>query len=541
MKTQSQVEKAPSTLLFNDSKENVTSENAELSAPTFFRSTFRWFFGLFLGLLFFLGGVFLGWRGGWFIQNDMEKQLDNIVDLKLFHRFLKGHPITPNICRHTASSDLNGAFREVDCLITFRRAFPDRGKVLDKVILRKFRALHKRLQNEAADWRTVARWKYLYQLGTRLYPVRNKQAANAPIPIYQVNGHHLAMPFWLKESLKRDIGPLFHLDTHNDMRAVPSPKDVLEAVQKLKHNRDIKQAWHTIAHAVYDCAMPVAGGVLTVKFDRVIWGKPDWNGYPEFVNRQFFFARPKPGVPVATLPKGLSGKKLAEKKKELKEFEEKRSHFRLYYDPALEPHKAPFDNQDAWVVVSKKQRPLNDSFELFTPFRLTILTTDKDVDPSGRGKGRDMLTRLLRAIPPGKFTLDLDIDYFASIDSTPGFKRKAGSDPEWDLDKMKKRRAFISKNMEKFKKLLIALKRKKRIPAVITIADSTYMTFALDPVAEGQSEYTPVEHAAFIGKKVREIFKEVYGEKVIPRKISKRPPSTPRNARKSSPHSPHEN
>lgn len=420
------------------------------------------------------------------------------------------------LCAKVASDDFHGAYREIDCLINYRRTFPKKAKALTALIREKFRLLHKRLQTESTDWRTAARWKLLYLLGTRMYPVENKIAENAEIPVYEFNGHHMAVPFWLKERLRgRELGTLFHFDTHNDMRAVPSPKKVLEAVKNLKNNRKIKSSWHTISHSIYDCAMPVSGGILTVKYDRVVWGKPSWNGYPEFVNRTFFYGRPLSGIPVAVIPQGLSAKKKKKAEKRLKESEKKRSHFRLYYDQKIDKTKTKIPKQDAWIVVTDKQRPSHRKFGMFTPFTFTILTSDQELDARGNGSGKKMFQKLLKSLPKGKFTLDLDLDYFASVDSTESFKRAAGSDPEWQLDLLAKRRKFLKKNIAKFRNLLLALKHHKREPSLITIADSTYLTFAFDEIAQGQSEYTPIEHTAFIRRRIRKLFREIYGTRVV--------------------------
>lgn len=349
-----------------------------------------------------------------------------------------------------------------------------------------------------------------------MYPVQNKWGKHAEIPVYEVNGHHLATPFWIKESMRRKIGPLFHLDTHNDMRAVPSPKDVLEAIKKLRHNRDVKNAWHTIAHSIYDCAMPVAGGVLSAGITHVVWGKPSWNGYTEFVNRPFFFAVPRKNVPVFEIPAQSKGKERKKYETKRKKLEKKRTHFRLYYDSLRD--KAPYVSRaDAWVHVGAKQRPLQKKFELFKPFTLSVLTTDQPIREKGAGRGEEKFKQLLQALPKGKFTLDLDLDYFASIDSTEQFKRKAGSDPEWQLTLFKKRRTILKTNLKKFEEMLTELKKRDRQPAIITIADSTYLTFAFDKIAEGQSEYTPIEHSAYLRLQVRDLLKRVYGNKVTGR------------------------
>jgi hypothetical protein len=481
--------------------------------------------------IFFVVSLLGGGIGAFLLVWPRSPKPIPLMHLSTIERSLRGlHPTPPeDLCRAMREENLHGAFRELDCLITIRRAFPKDGAVLDPLLLRKLRQIHQRLRHESVDWRTVARWKYLYMLGARLYPVQNEQAQRAPIPVYEVNGHHLAVPFWIKESQRREVGPLFHLDTHNEMRAVPSPTHVLRAVANLKRGVKIKEAWHTLSHAIYDCAMPVAGGVLAANYQRVIWGKPSWNGYPEFVNRRFFFARPKDKTPTALPDPRWSAKKKKRKETDLKEYEKKRSHFRLYYDPQMEPDREIIPSGDAWVTIQPAQRPVDQKFELIRPFWLSILTTDLPLDEKGQGKGASMFQQLLQTIPKGRFTLDLDLDYFASIDSTEGFKRTAGSDPEWDQDLFKKRRALLKPRLAQFRSMLIALKAKGRIPSIITIADSTYMTFALDPEAQGQSEYTPIEHTAHLRQAVRDIFKDVYGKEIEPAPVSptKYPASQP--------------
>ena len=498
--------------------ENRTAHAGNAQDTSFIRSFTSGIFFVFM----LAGGVFLG---GWLLGYAKNYLPGKKSAGSTLANMQKGKKITNpgSVCKELDDGELRGAFRELDCLITIRRAFPGYKRYFEPIILIKMRKLHKRLKKESVDWRTAARWKFLYELGSRLYTVQNKWAENAPIPVYEVNGHHMALPFWIKEGLRKEIGPLFHFDTHNDMRAIPTPKQVLEAVAKLKHGRDVKNAWHTIAHIIYDCAMPVAGAVLAGANRNIIWGKPSWNGYPEFINQNFFFGRPVKDVPVGIVP--LSGLKPSEKKKKLKQFkaaEKKRGSFRLYYDPTMNKGKKAIEDAEAWITIQPAQQPIRKKFELVAPFRFSIINTDMDLMSTGEGKGKKNFQRLLKAMPKGKFTLDLDLDYFASVDSSDNFKRKAGSDPDWDLDLFKKRRRILRKRLDNFKNLLIALKDRGRVPAVITIADSTYLTFALDEIAQGQSEYTPIEHTAFIRYEVRKIFRKIYGDKVIGRGRAKK-------------------
>ncbi len=416
------------------------------------------------------------------------------------------------LCKKIHTSDLNGAFRELDCLITIYRAtFREKSDIqFTRLVRKKFSSLYKRLQKESVDWRTVFRWQMLYILGTRLYPIQNKLAEKAKLPIYEVNGHHLAVPFWLKEHLKgRELGTLFHLDTHNDMRAVPSPRQVLRAVSMLKNRKNVKTAWHIIAHSIYDCAMPVAAGILTVGFSRVVWGKPSWNGYPEILNRTFFFAQPKPKTPVASLSQYLSPEQRFKLRKKILELNKNRNYFRLYYDRQMNKNFSHHPTAEAWLEIGPSQRPVSEKFDLIRPFTFSIITANYKLNSK---EGEERFKKLLKAMPPGPFTLDLDLDFFASIDSTPGFRRKAGSSPEWQQELFKKRRKTLKVHLKRFKELLLQLKKYGRVPTLITIADSTYLTFALDPIAEGQSEYSPIEHTAFLRREVRKIFSEVYKE-----------------------------
>jgi hypothetical protein len=474
-----------------------------------------------LALFWFLACVILGSQGGCQKNGALSSRVRSWFrpQLSMADNWKRlttnGGPVdSKRVCHKLRDSTFHGAFRELDCLITLRRAFPTQGRPLEKEIFHKLRALFKRLKEKSNDWRTVARWKRLYQLTTRLYPLRNVWAKSAKIPVYEVNGHHLSVPFWIRESQRRDVGTLFHLDTHNDMRAVLRPKDVLKAVSDIKAGRKVKSAWHTIAHSIYDCAMPVAGGVLTVKYKRVIWGKPSWNGYVEFVNRNFFFGIPKQARDVFVIPPGTKGKTLERLEKKKAKLMKKHDHFRLFYDPKMDNNRSR-PKGDAWLQIQKSQRPLKQKFTNISPFLFSILTTDLAIDARGRGTGGNTFQKLLKALPKGRFTLDLDLDYFASVDSAPNFKRKAGSDPDWRLGRFKQHRTLLKKRLKNFENMLIALKFHQRVPAVVTIADSTYMTFALDAIAMGQSEYTPIEHTAFISREVRAMLVRVYGRLVL--------------------------
>ena len=168
------------------------------------------------------------------------------------------------------------------------------------------------------------------------------------------------------------------------------------------------------------------------------------------------------------------------------------------------------ENPGIWVTLKDKYRPINTHFTRVNKFVFSAITTGKD--RSRRGDNAPYLKKLLKALPQGPFTLDLDLDYFASIDSTDYFQRSSGHRPKWwKWKKFKKQRMILKGRLQNFANLLAFLKKKGRVPSVITIADSTFMSYALDSIAQGQSEYTPIEHTAYLRRETRKIFKKLYG------------------------------
>lgn len=429
-------------------------------------------------------------------------------------------------CASFVDDSIQSTFRELDCLISMRRTLPKADPELETILHQKFRELYSNVQAET-DWNMAfQQWQMLYRLSTRLYTSNNEQASKYEIPVYEVNSHHLSLPFWIKEGLRRKVGPLFHLDTHSDMRPIASPEDVIKAVKDLKHNRNVREAWHTIAHTVDDHAMPVAGAILSGFYKNIIWGRPSWTLAPDFLNRNFFFAllekpfqnqRDKlsassPKHPTRRhSPQATGQAAWPGLNEDLWE-----GRYRMY-----SMNKPKSDNNWGpalldWRYVPKQHKPLPKSYKHVTPFRWSIMVTDFEVDHRGEGKGKAQFQKLLKAIPKGRFTLDIDLDYFASIDASPKFRREQGKEPEMDEDKHNKLRKILDLRLKRFKNLLRALRNKGRIPALITIADSTRLNYALDPVARSQYEYTPIEYTYFLHQEVRDILVLVYGRKVLP-------------------------
>lgn len=419
------------------------------------------------------------------------------------------------ICKRDVTQDLHGSFRELDCWITIRRNAQIHGHDLDRMIRQRFRQLFQTLQTMPNDEFAPERWRLLYVLGTRLYPMQNQWAVHSTIPVYEVNGHNLAFPLWFKEGQRRKLGTLVHFDSHDDMVGIPRPEQVQQAIGDLRKQRNIRQAWHTIAHTVSDCSMPVTAAFMANLYNDVIWAKnKDVSTFPEFTGRTFFFGMTFPKVPEMCVQTGISTELREEQEEQKEDVAERKRRFRLYYDPQLNDKKPPLAWNDSWIWVDAQQRPHREKFMMYKPFQFSILNMDGTIDRQGKGQGEKNLQRFLTMLPPGRFTLDLDLDYFASVDVSKGFDRKSGCAPENRFKKLQDRRKILRERLAVFRNLLLVLRSKGRIPAIITIADSTFLGFALDPEAEAQDEYTPIEHAAFLRRHVRKIFREVYGKQV---------------------------
>ncbi len=307
-------------------------------------------------------------------------------------------------CEALSDDSTQGLFRELDCLVSMRRTVTSYEPDLEVLLRQKFRELFSLVQSEMDFGVALEQWQMLYRLSAKLYMVRNKDAERAEIPVYVVNSHHLALPFWIKEGLRRDVGPLFHLDTHSDMRPIPDPADVKKALMDLRKGRNVQDAWHTIAHTIDDCAMPVAGAVLSGIYKEIVWGRPSWTLTPDFLRRNFFFALLKKPFhkdrdrlsqssprhphrrhsPLATGQADWPG--LDEDLWE--------GRYRMYSmdKPASDNRWNPVLLD--WRYVPKPHKPLPRAYKHVTPFRWSVMATDFAIRPNGTGKGRSIFQTL---------------------------------------------------------------------------------------------------------------------------------------------------
>ena len=406
--------------------------------------------------------------------------------------------------------DLRGAFRELECLIWWRRTESRLEHPVDARLIARYRALYRALLRRGHDLAVASRWRSFYTLGTHLYGIRNRWAAKARIPVYEVNGHHMVVPYWLEEARRRNLGTLLHFDSHADMQSLPEPAKLQRAMKELGRGWALAANRKVVTSLVNRCGMPVSAGVMAGIFRRVVWARPSWSEKLEFVNQRFLF-----GVRRWRTRRGRASAPPV--RKEIS----KQSFYRLFYDPAMNPEGRLGWGDILGTMVQRRHRPLRAKLDLVRPFRFSVLTTDRAVGGPGPEHDPPVLGMLLQAVPAGSFTLDVDLDYFATIDAASGFTRSPTMRPRFsDIRTWKRQRGKLNARLAVFETLLLALKHKGRIPSLVTISDSTHAPFAIDGAGQGQSEYTPIEHAAFLREELHRLLRKVYGKAVEGRRAA---------------------
>jgi len=313
--------------------------------------------------------------------------------------------------------------------------------------------------------------------------------------VYAYNGHENAARVWLDESHRRTLGPLVHLDTHDDMRGLNKPERIVRAAQELSGGgRRREKALRNLTEYIHDHATPVSGGLLGMDLREVVWCFPSWAYASEFKRRPLYYA----DVPHARCSYGT---------------------FRLLHDKDEDGGALlPTYSTAPWLEVSSVPAATLKGMSHKRPFRMTLVKTH----PIGSLGGDDpRFQAILEAVPKGPFILDVDLDYFMSIDSSSGFKRggdvgnkgasrKRSEDVDVYETKLVKAKRLLDERLIEFGRLIVKLRDAGRIPSVVTIADSTYLPFASTAAGRGYWEYTPFEFAGFLHWKVRRTLAKVY-------------------------------
>ncbi len=391
--------------------------------------------------------------------------------------------------------DLRKQFQALECMIGALNAVPQFRRVLGPDVKQRFLKLDKELASYTYS-RTIAEsWRLFYELTSRVHEYRNEVSRRSKLPVLAYNGHQHAARMWIDESRHRKLGPLVHFDTHDDMRALNSPAKILDAARKVRAGGKTRSKGLTeLISRVHDHATPVSGGVLALDFVDVVWCFPFWAYASEFGRRPMFYAN----VPHKKSSYGT---------------------FRLLHDKDQDRGRLlPTYSTMPWLETSSvKDRGLRGMTHR-RPFRMSLIKTY----PTKGVLGEDQRWKaLLAAVPEGPFVLDIDCDYFMSIDSNSGFhrnpdtKRSGSRRRQLAVDeyerRLKKAQGLLDRRMKSFKGLIVKLREHRRIPSIITIADSTYMPFASTLAGKGYWEYTPYEFAAYVHWKLRKMLADVYG------------------------------
>jgi hypothetical protein len=349
-------------------------------------------------------------------------------------------------------------------------------------------ALHERLAAHSYSRAVAAAWRAFYRLTARLHEHRNAEAWKHPLPVVAHNGHQHAARMWIEEFARRGRSlSLLHFDTHADMRPVRRPGEVVRAVAELSGNqREQARGRATLERLIIDHATPVTAGVLGDAAGDVTWATPAWAYAPDFIRRP---------VQWASVPTTPRGHRL----------------FQMLHDESADPEgPLPVYATRAWDEVSGFPPAARRAMEHVRERRLSYVRTHPL-----RGDGR---RRLQRALGDGAFVMDIDLDYFMSIDSESGFSRRGRGTrtrAAWDAElgrRLREGRRLLDQRLEAFERLLTRLRDAGRIPSLITLADSTYMPFF--PTLAGQAywEYLPREYAGYVHWRVRHLLSDVYRE-----------------------------
>lgn len=387
----------------------------------------------------------------------------------------------------TADAEIQRRFRQLECssaVAIARHSVDDR--LADDVRL-QFRQLHDLLAEQPLSRPVAEAWRHFYALTARLHELRNERARKARLPVYAYNGHQHAARLWIDETARRGArGPLVHFDSHDDMRELDNSTAILAAARKLRSGGgDRDQALLDLRGLITDHATPVSAGVLARVTDNVIWAAPSWSQTLPFSSRPLLYAD-------ISTPRGKS--------------------FSLLHDRAADPERVlPAAGVQPWMSTDALTPAQRRGMTNKRPFQLSIVHTY----PVRRNNTLAQLTRL---IPKGAFILDIDLDYFLTVDCHSGFSRKL---PDHN-DRMAKIAQYehrlniaaqlLDTRIDELTGLLRGLRDRGRVPSMVTLADSTYRPFSPFPAGHGYWEYTPIEFAAHAHWRVRRALAQVYAK-----------------------------
>jgi hypothetical protein len=390
--------------------------------------------------------------------------------------------------------------RQLECLLVVHENRPE---VVPKAVPKMLKLYAEVVEKLAArnKWDDEKHaWERLYLITSRLNPIRNELARRYKIPVISVNGHHRAASIWVEAARRRPAKTLVHFDSHSDTRGLRSPKRVLELGKKILTGKHVRKACYALDQYLNDPATPCSAGVLILGFKHFLWLKPSWYALKNVVARPMFYGKHT---------KVKEGEKKASKK------------WDLFYDRSADVTGGPAVPEDStWKILPKPAAKLG-TFTHLRRLMVSVLTTNPW--PVDSDQARLLKNSLLNAVPRGPFVLDIDLDYFGSVDLTKGLERKAvpssyeGRNHYLSSEATKARaklwrdhRKSMDERFKETEALLRFLRENGRVPTVVTLADSAYMPYAVYWWAEEFWEYTPKRLVPYIQYRVRKLLASVY-------------------------------
>jgi hypothetical protein len=390
--------------------------------------------------------------------------------------------------------------RQIECLIVLHENRPE----LDPQAFSRIRKIYAKAVDKLAKknrWDSHREaWERLYLLTVRINGIRNELARQHRIPVFSVVGHHGAAALWVEVARRHPTATLLHFDSHSDTRGLRDPQKVLEIGRRILKGRKFRKAGEELSQYLNDPATPCSAGVLILGFKNFIWAKPHWYGLKDVVTRPMFYAKHV---------EAAAGEKPVSKK------------WDLFYDRAQDPSSGPKVPSDStWTLLAKPAAKLG-KFAHMRKLKVSVLNTSPW--PTETEKETRLKKALLEAVPKGPFILDIDLDYFGTVDLTDGLVRKAppskyearneflkSNNVKAREERYRTHRRHIDARMKEMERLLAYLRDHGRIPVMVTLADSTLMPFALHWWAEEFWEYTPKRFVPYVQLKMRRVLANVY-------------------------------
>lgn len=323
-------------------------------------------------------------------------------------------------------------------------------------------------------------WTELYRNSVMAYPRRTRLAG---LPFVNVTKHNHVVTFYMRLAAPAGV-PLVHFDSHSDLSPIRDSGAFVRAAAA--GNATSAQA------ACWDIGSAMTGVLLLPGPPRpMVWVTPSW--VPDTEGCVKYWKHTTSGGKVVL----------------------------AHCDPALDK---------PLTAARLYRRP-----QVCAGPSGSVTTVCPD-----RGQARTKFARLLQAVPPGPFLLDIDLDYFVcngrSLDldkyMRTGYDLRSHGraqlrefneiprDLHWkhtrqfyDLNRtVRKEVGLVLRRLASFERLLRELRAAGRVPCAVSVCDSTGVLFTpCTSCASSTNGYMPVYYAAMVNQRVLAALHRVYG------------------------------